>query len=110
MEDIHLGSKTRATIMINRPESGRFAMQEPHGKASKKLRAAIEAAHAAFWNAYEGKTEVVTKSPFKEGTEPTREEINLVADAISEEQGCSSCAGIKPEDKHCEACTKEAQV
>ena len=41
---------------------------------------------------------------------PTTTEINLVAEAISEEQGCSSCANTEPEGKHCGACTKEAKV
>ncbi len=64
MNDINLGSKTRATIMINRPESGRFAMQEPQGHISKKLRKAIEAAYTAFWATYDSKLDVMSKSPF----------------------------------------------
>ena len=40
----------------------------------------------------------------------SRRELNLVADAISEIQYCGSCAGIKPEDAHCPACTEEAKA
>jgi hypothetical protein len=37
-------------------------------------------------------------------------EVNFVADAISEYQYCSSCAGTKVTDVHCKACTEEAKV
>ena len=36
--------------------------------------------------------------------------INLVAEAISEQQGCSSCAGSEPTGPHCKACTNEARL
>ena len=39
---------------------------------------------------------------------PNKIEINVVADKIACVQGCSSCAGIGEEDKHCVACTEEA--
>lgn len=37
-------------------------------------------------------------------------EINAVAEAISEEQGCGDCAGTSKDTRHCRACEKEAEV